>query len=94
RLRAGTLMIRGRAGAEPGFGMRRGTLVLGEPPQALPGTFNRSGIHELLFLRLLVRHLKQELGDALPPLKDLGRVERWVGDRTHDGRGEILVPAP
>lgn len=94
RLRAGTLIVLGHPGAKPGFGMKRGTLVLARVPEALPGTFNRSGDHELLYLRLLSRHVKHELGGDTPPLMDLSRVHRWVGDRAHDGRGEILVPMP
>ncbi|MFA9461197.1 formylmethanofuran dehydrogenase subunit C [Thiohalorhabdus methylotrophus] len=93
RMRAGTLIVLGHVGKEPGFGMIRGTLVLSERPASLPAAFNRSGEHELLFLRLLTRHVEQQLGAATPPLMDLGRVERWMGDRSHDGRGEVLVPA-
>jgi formylmethanofuran dehydrogenase subunit C len=93
RLRAGTLIVLGRLGAEPGFGMKRGTVILSEAPATLPATFNPSGQHELLYLRLLADHVENELGPGGFPLMDLDRVQRWVGDRAHDGRGEVLVPA-
>jgi len=92
RMRAGSLILLGAVGREPGFGMKRGTVVLAHPPDTRPATFNRSGSHELLFLRLLARYVEQRLGPATPPLMDLGPMQRWVGDRAHDGRGEILVP--
>lgn len=94
RLRAGTLIALGPVGTAPGLGMRRGTLALSDLPASLPATFNCSGEHELLFLRLLTRHVQHRLGADAPPLPEWGRVRRWVGDRAHGGRGEILVPAP
>ena len=92
RLRAGSLILLGAVGREPGFGMKRGTVVLARPPDTLPATLNHSGSHELLFLRLLARFVEQRLGPTTPPLMDLSPMQRWVGDRAHDGRGEILVP--
>lgn len=90
RMVAGTILVLGRTGAWTGFGMRRGTLLLGEAP-ALPPTFNHSGTWDLGFLSLLIRDLASA-GGPFAALAGRGtRVRRWVGDLAADGRGEVLV---
>jgi formylmethanofuran dehydrogenase subunit C len=72
--------------------MKRGTLLFSGNPE-LPATFNDCGTHELMFLRLFARHLR-ELGPATAAFAPAGeRVRRWLGDRANGGVGEVLVTA-
>jgi len=92
RMLAGTIAVRGRVGALPGYAMKRGTLLLSCTTD-LPATFNDCGTHELLFLRLLARHLAG-IDTAAAPFAPHGeRVRRFVGDRANGGLGEILITA-
>ena len=92
RMVAGTIAVWGRVGGSPGLAMRRGTLLLREPPEALLPTFNDCGEYPLNFLTLLVRSWRT-LRSRFATLPDSGfRVRRWMGDRANDGRGEILIP--
>lgn len=90
RMLAGTILVKGMAGRLPGYAMKRGTLLLTGSPQ-LPATFNDCGTHDLMFLRLFARHLKQIDSAALPFTPQGERVRRFVGDRANGGVGEILV---
>jgi formylmethanofuran dehydrogenase subunit C len=86
-LRGGTLIVRGACGPRPGAAMRRGSLLL--DGSADPGpTFADAGVHELLWLAVLDRHLV-ELG--LPDLLPSRRVRRLVGDLADLGKGEVLL---
>jgi formylmethanofuran dehydrogenase subunit C len=90
RMLAGTIMVRGGVGRLPGFAMKRGTLLFSGNPE-LPATFNDCGTHELMFLRLFSRHLR-ELGPETAAFAPAGeRVRRWLGDRGNGGVGEVLV---
>ncbi len=91
RMVAGTIGVWGRVGGFPGLGMRRGTLLLAEPPEALLPTFNDCGAYPLNFLTLLIRSWRT-LQSAFASLPDSGfRVRRFMGDLANNGRGEILV---
>lgn len=88
---AGTIFVAGSVGPLAGFALKRGTLLLAQPPRSIPPTFQDSGEHCLLFLTLLDRQLQAEapaLGN-LPPLP--GRVRRYCGDLACGGTGEMLV---
>jgi formylmethanofuran dehydrogenase subunit C len=92
RMIAGTIIALGSsAGVYPGFGMKRGTLILrGEAELELP-TFGDCGRHELAFLNLLLlqlRNVSQRLDQfaAQPKI-----VHRRVGDQAAGGKGEILT---
>jgi formylmethanofuran dehydrogenase subunit C len=90
RLVAGTMAVWGRVGKFPGFGMRRGTLLLRQTPDMLP-TFNDCGESPLTFLTLLARAWRK-LPGKFSTLPDGGfRVRRFMGDLANGGRGEILV---
>lgn len=88
---AGTLIVLGMAGLDPGREMRRGTLLLNQMPGSLPLTFNENGTHRLGFLTVLVGELERL--KALP--KNWGErapvVLRFVGDLACAGQGEVLV---
>jgi formylmethanofuran dehydrogenase subunit C len=91
RLVAGTIAIGGRLGAQPGFGMRRGTLVLASASPALPPTFVPTTHDITVFWHLLARQL-HGVGGALA---DVGRrmPRRFVGDIGVEGKGEVLLLA-
>ena len=90
RMVGGTILALHGCGADPGFAMRRGALVLGRAPGNLLATFADNGTHELPWLRLLARELAaQEPPFDLPSL----RVQRWTGCASVAGKGEILVAA-
>ncbi|MES9829620.1 MAG: formylmethanofuran dehydrogenase subunit C [Candidatus Thiodiazotropha sp.] len=90
RMVAGTMVVLGQCGAQAGTAMRRGTLILARPPASMPATFNDSGRHHLNFLTLFTKSLKDH-----PPFSDLTEqgnlVQRWLGDLSCGGQGEILV---
>jgi formylmethanofuran dehydrogenase subunit C len=90
RMVAGTLVVLGRSGSQTGLGMRRGTLITSTEPTTLPATFNDNGPHHLNFLTLLLHKLQEQTG--FPNLLEHGnRVQRWLGDLSCDGKGEILI---
>jgi formylmethanofuran dehydrogenase subunit C len=90
RMIGGTIVALQGCGADPGFAMRRGALVLGRAPANLLATFADNGAHELPWLRLLARELaQQEPAFELPSL----RVHRWTGCASVAGKGEVLVGA-
>lgn len=90
RMLAGTLVVAGGCGDLAGFGLRRGSLVLGQPPEGLPATFNDAGVADLTWLGLLRRHAEDLLPGAVPVT---GRLRRHMGDLAFGGKGEVLVPA-
>lgn len=93
RMVAGTIAVWGDLGQAPGFAMRRGTLLLKQPPAELLPTFNPSGEFPLGVLTLMVRSWRGLPGvfGALP-VAGL-RVRRFMGDRANGGVGEILILA-
>lgn len=92
RMIAGTIIILGSSvGPYPGFGMKRGTLLLRRRAERELPSFGDCGRHELEFLRLLF----QTLRGRSPRLDQLGphaaSVRRLVGDQAAGGKGEILI---
>ncbi|NIR59993.1 MAG: formylmethanofuran dehydrogenase subunit C, partial [Gammaproteobacteria bacterium] len=53
--------------------------------------FNGNGAHRLGFLTLLRAQLAAVDAELAAVLPAHARAERWVGDRSVDGRGEVLV---
>lgn len=89
---AGTILAGGAIGRHSGTAMRRGSiLALGGATGMVP-SFGDCGSHDLLFPRMLGRHLAGLGWGALA-----GRLatafHRFVGDRAVGGRGELLVPS-
>ena len=91
RMMGGTIWAEGGFGPAPGFMMRRGTLIGPSVERLLP-TFADCGVHDLLILRIIARHLKQALGPLAPPPMPV-KVRKIAGDLATLGKGEILLPA-
>jgi formylmethanofuran dehydrogenase subunit C len=90
RMLAGSLVVAGGCGPLAGFGLRRGSLILGRTPADLLPTFNDAGVAEYTYLALLHRHAEAILPGVLPAGT---RLRRLQGDLAWGGKGEILVPA-
>lgn len=86
---AGTIVVAGRAGALAGTAMRRGSIVALGGVARIGPTFADGGVHDLIFLRLLARHLAT-LGLASVATRFAG-LRRWTGDAAVGGAGELLV---
>jgi len=89
RMVAGTILIKRRVGANAGFGLRRGTLILVEPPKDILPTFGDCGVLEFDYLRLLEHWLRAN--DK--PVNLGGRARRLMGDMSVLGKGEMLILA-
>lgn len=87
---AGTVVVGGATGANPGVAMRRGTIIALGGAAMIGPTFADCGVHDLVILRLLGRHLVaaglERLAARLAPFR------RWAGDAAVAGHGEILAP--
>jgi formylmethanofuran dehydrogenase subunit C len=92
QMKGGTIFLFGGAELRTGAWMVRGTIVSRTPLQLLP-TFAYACSYHPTFLRLYVRHL-QSLGVALPYEGRDGMYERYTGDTSVPGKGEILVWKP
>jgi formylmethanofuran dehydrogenase subunit C len=86
---AGTIVVAGRSGALAGAAMRRGSILALGGVSRIGPTFADSGVHDLIFLRLLGRHLAALGLDGMATR--LGRLRRWTGDAAVGGAGELLV---
>lgn len=90
RMLAGTLAVLGGCGAHAGYGMKRGTLLV-RGSAGIDATFADCGQHTLPIVQLLLRSWLP-LGDPFASLAGTIRpVRRWVGDRSADGKGELLL---
>jgi formylmethanofuran dehydrogenase subunit C len=90
RLIGGTILLGGRRGAWPGYGMRRGSLVFLDPKATPPHLFTDNGAHDLTWLTLLGRYLADLRWKGPPPPR---RVRRLTGDVSIGGKGELLLAA-
>jgi len=90
RMIAGTIAVMGQTGRYPGYAMRRGTLLLWNSPQ-LSATFNDCGSHTLAFLPILFNSFHSLNSKFSHQSSAFSRVQRYAGDMSEMGRGEILV---
>ena len=88
---AGTIYVGGKTGELTGLGMRRGTILVNSRPDKLPTTINRGGRQKLPYLTLLLRDLKHHAGDHIPTITSEQKVDRFVGDLSCGGQGEIII---
>jgi formylmethanofuran dehydrogenase subunit C len=85
----GTLFLCGKVGIRTGAWMSRGTIAAFNPIELLP-TFQYACAYEPIFLRLLLKQLR-ELGLSFPGPAWDGSVRRYIGDTSGLGKGEILI---
>ncbi len=90
RMIAGTIAVMGQTGRYLGYAMRRGTLLLWNQPQ-LSATFNDCGAHTLSFLPLLFSSFKGFNSRFADEAAMFNRAQRYAGDMSELGRGEVLV---
>lgn len=91
RMAGGTIWAEGGFGPGPGPLMRRGTLIGPSAEHLLP-TFADCGKHDMVFLRLISRHVADTLGTLAPPALP-PQVRRYAGDMATIGKGELLLTA-
>jgi formylmethanofuran dehydrogenase subunit C len=92
QMKGGTIVLLGGAELRTGAWMVRGTIVTLEPIQLLP-TFSHACEYNPVFLRLYARHLRGWGFDIPVESKD-GSYQRYTGDTSVPGKGEILVWRP
>jgi formylmethanofuran dehydrogenase subunit C len=90
RMTAGTIAVMGQTGRYLGYAMRRGTLLLWNQPQ-LSASFNDCGAHTLAFLPILFASFKSLNSKFSDASIAFNRVQRYAGDMSEIGRGEVLV---
>jgi formylmethanofuran dehydrogenase subunit C len=90
RMTAGTIAVMGHTGRYLGYAMRRGTLLLWNPPQ-LQASFNDCGAHTLAFLPILFASFNKLDSRFADASSAFNRVQRYAGDMSEMGRGEVLV---
>jgi formylmethanofuran dehydrogenase subunit C len=95
RMIAGTIIVLGEAiGPYPGYGMKRGTLVLRRRAERELPSFTDCGRHDLGFLRLLLRALHGRSRSLDQFAARPAVAQRLVGDLAAGGQGEILLWQP
>ena len=91
RMIAGTITNLGAIGKQVGVGMRRGTLLFPHKPGDMAAGFHDCGRHSLGYLTLLLHELRRHESKfrMLHPMRR--RVQRYMGDVSVGGQGELLV---
>ena len=92
QMKGGTLFLMAGAEIRTGAWMVRGTIVCFTEIQMLP-TFSYACDYNPVFLNLYAKHL-QSLGVSLPDRGRAGAFQRYIGDASVPGKGEILVWRP
>ena len=92
QMKGGTIVLMGGAEIRTGAWMVRGTIISLTPIRLLP-TFSRTCAYIPAILRLYAKHLG-EFGFELPVESKMGSYQRYVGDTSVPGKGEILVWKP
>jgi formylmethanofuran dehydrogenase subunit C len=88
-MKGGTIVLLSGAEIRTGAWMMRGTIVSLTPIPLLP-TFSYASTYNPTFLRLYARHLGK-LGFTIPYEEHEGAYERYTGDSSVPGKGEILI---
>jgi formylmethanofuran dehydrogenase subunit C len=91
-MKGGTIVLGSGAELRTGAWMARGTIVSLANIPLLP-TFSYASTYNPTFLRLYARHLST-LGFSLPCEESAGSYQRYTGDTSVPGKGEILVWKP
>jgi formylmethanofuran dehydrogenase subunit C len=90
RMGAGTIAVMGQAGRFVGYAMKRGTLLLWNQPE-ISASFNDCGSHTLAFLPILFASFKTLNSKFADSSLAFNRIQRYAGDMSELGRGEILI---
>jgi len=90
RMTAGTIAVMGQTGRYLGYAMRRGTLLLWNQPQ-MSASFNDCGAHTVAFLPILFASFNKLNSRFANKTAAFNRVQRYAGDMSEMGRGEVLV---
>jgi formylmethanofuran dehydrogenase subunit C len=89
QMKGGTIVLCGGAELRTGAWMIRGTIVSLKPICLLP-TFAYASTYNPTFLRLYARYL-DTLGFAIPYDEQDGAYQRYTGDASVPGKGEIFI---
>jgi formylmethanofuran dehydrogenase subunit C len=89
QMKGGTIVLGSGAELRTGAWMMRGTIVSLGPLPLLP-TFAEAASYNPTFLRIYARHLRT-LGVSLPYDERDGAYQRYTGDASVPGKGEILI---
>ena len=92
QMKGGTIFLMAGAEIRTGAWMVRGTIVAFREIHLLP-TFSYACLYNPVFLNLYVKHLIS-LGFSIPDSSRGGAFERYIGDASVPGKGEILVWRP
>jgi formylmethanofuran dehydrogenase subunit C len=92
QMKGGTIVLMAGAELRTGAWMVRGTIISLTAMKLLP-TFTPSGVFNPTFLHLYARHLKPH-GFEMPFDVSAGSYQRFAGDASVPGKGEILVWQP
>ena len=89
QMKGGSIFLLGGAEIRTGAWMIRGTIVSLVPIHLLP-TFSLACAYNPTFLHVYARHL-QTLGISIPHGLQAGAYQRYTGDASVPGKGEILI---
>jgi formylmethanofuran dehydrogenase subunit C len=89
QMKGGTIILRDGAEIRTGAWMQRGTIISLKPLQLMP-TFAYCSDFNPTFLNVYAQQLKQQ-GIELPFARADGMYQRYAGDLSVPGKGEILV---
>jgi len=92
QMKGGTIVLMSGAELRTGAWMVRGTIVTLSPVKLLP-TFAYACRYDPAFLPIYANHLRP-LGFSIPCQEQGGAYERYTGDSSVPGKGEILVWQP
>ena len=92
QMKGGTIVLMGGAELRTGAWMARGTIVSLVPLRLLP-TFAYACDYNPTFLNLYAKHLGT-LGISIPTATQDGAYQRFTGDGSVPGKGEILIWRP
>jgi formylmethanofuran dehydrogenase subunit C len=92
QMKAGTIVLMGGAEVRTGAWMVRGTIISLKPIRLMP-TFSYACAYNPTFLRLYALHL-HGLGFSIPYEAQDGAYQRYSGDASVPGKGEILIWQP
>jgi len=92
QMKGGTIVLMSGAELRTGAWMVRGTIVSLTEIRLLP-TFSSACAYNPVFLNLYASHLKA-LGFSIPYESRAGAYQRYIGDASVPGKGEILVWRP